>query len=104
MAEQFKGKESGMRETKRQAPAEHAPEQPTFDPGNILDLQQTLGNQAIQRLLAEGRLNVGGHPVQAKLTVGAPDDEYEQEADQVAHQVMTMPDPVQRADVPDVDE
>ena len=37
-------------------------------------------------------------PVQAKLTVGAPDDPYEQEADRVADQVMSMapPAPVQR--------
>lgn len=30
---------------------------------------------------------------QAKLTVGAPDDVYEQEADRVARQVMTAPEP-----------
>jgi hypothetical protein len=30
-------------------------------------------------------------PIQAKLTVGAPDDEYEQEADAVADRVMRMP-------------
>ncbi len=37
-------------------------------------------------------------PVQAKLTVGAPDDLYEQEADRVADQVISMapPAPVQR--------
>src|SRR5215212_6035683 len=34
---------------------------------------------------------------QAKLTVGAPDDAFEKEADQVASQVMRMPEPgVQR--------
>ncbi|MGB3518298.1 MAG: hypothetical protein WBA43_17700, partial [Elainellaceae cyanobacterium] len=33
-----------------------------------------------------------GAPVQAKLTVGQPNDQYEQEADQVAAQVMRMPD------------
>ncbi len=33
-----------------------------------------------------------GTPVQAKLTVGQPNDQYEQEADQVAAQVMRMPD------------
>ncbi len=32
--------------------------------------------------------------VQTKLTVGAPDDKYEQEADQVAQRVMRMPDPL----------
>lgn len=31
--------------------------------------------------------------IQAKLTIGEPDDEYEQEADQTAKQVMRMPDP-----------
>lgn len=31
--------------------------------------------------------------VQAKLTIGAPDDKYEQEADRVADQVMRMPEP-----------
>ncbi len=37
-------------------------------------------------------------PMQTKLTVGAPDDQYEQEADQVADQVMSMapPAPVQQ--------
>ena len=32
-------------------------------------------------------------PIQAKLTVGAPDDEYEQEANRIADQVMRMPAP-----------
>jgi len=36
--------------------------------------------------------------VQAKLTISAPDDPYEHEADRVADQVMRAPDPVvQRA-------
>jgi hypothetical protein len=40
-------------------------------------------------------------PVQAKLTIGAPGDKYEQEADTVAAQVMSMPEgshhqPIQR--------
>ena len=34
-----------------------------------------------------------GSPVQAKLTVGAPDDVFEQEADHVADEVMRMPEP-----------
>ena len=60
---------------------------------DIMELQQTIGNQAVQRLLAEGRLPMaGGGIIQAKLTVGEPDDAYEQEADDVAQQVMTMPD------------
>lgn len=46
---------------------------------SLLRLQRTLGNQVMQRL-------------QAKLTVGAPGDIYEQEADRVAEQVMRTPD------------
>ena len=33
-------------------------------------------------------------PVQTKLRIGEPDDEYEKEADRVAEQVMRIPDPV----------
>jgi len=52
----------------------------------ILQLQQTLGNQAVQRLL-ESRA------IQARLKVSRPDDIYEQEADRVAEQVIRMPEP-----------
>lgn len=50
----------------------------------ILHLQRTIGNAAIQRLYETGRL-------QAKLTIGQPNDKYEQEADRVADQIMSMP-------------
>lgn len=41
-------------------------------------------------------------PIQAKLTVGAPGDKYEQEADAMASQVMSMPDSaVQREIAPE---
>lgn len=53
----------------------------------ILQLQKTAGNQATQRLIKSRAL-------QAKLRVGQPNDIYEQEADQVAEQVMRMPDKV----------
>lgn len=53
----------------------------------ILQLQQTKGNQAVQRLL---RLRT----IQAKLAISQPGDIYEQEADQVAEQVMRMPESV----------
>lgn len=49
-------------------------------------LQRTLGNQAMLRLLHSGAL-------QAKLTVSKPDDSYEQEADRVADQVVRMAKP-----------
>ncbi|NET58188.1 MAG: DUF4157 domain-containing protein [Symploca sp. SIO2E6] len=47
----------------------------------ILQLQQKLGNQAVNRL------------IQTKMTVGQPGDVYEQEADQVAAAVMRTPVP-----------
>ncbi len=50
-------------------------------PDNILFLQRTIGNQAVAKL------------IQAKLKVGQPEDQYEQEADRIADQVMTMPEP-----------
>jgi hypothetical protein len=52
----------------------------------ILSLQRTIGNQAVQRLVNSG-------VIQAKLKIGQPNDIYEQEADRVAEQVMRMPDP-----------
>lgn len=48
-------------------------------------LQRTVGNQAVQRLVESGML-------QASLTIGRPNDPYEQEADRVADLVMRMPD------------
>ena len=52
----------------------------------LLAQQQAMGNQAMQRLLHAGM-------IQAKLTINEPGDQYEQEADRVAEQVMRMPDP-----------
>jgi hypothetical protein len=50
----------------------------------LLHLQQTLGDQDVQRLVRSGI-------IQTKLTVSQPNDIYEQEADRVADQVMRMP-------------
>lgn len=56
----------------------------------LLQLQRQLGNQAVQRLMKSGRLQLSGSNVlQAKLTVTAAGDQYEQEADQVAKQVVS---------------
>ena len=52
----------------------------------VLYLQRTIGNQAVQRLIKSGTL-------QAKLKIGQPGDKYEQEADRVADAVMRMPVP-----------
>ena len=50
------------------------------NPGMILELQRIAGNRAVSRL------------IQAKLTVGAADDAYEREADQMAAAVISMPE------------
>jgi len=54
--------------------------------GQILFLQRTAGNQAVQRLVNSGTL-------QTKLRIGQAGDKYEKEADRVAEQVMRMPEP-----------
>ena len=51
----------------------------------ILQLQRTIGNQAVSGLLQSGRLRVS-----------RPGDTHEREADRVADQVMRMPDPQAR--------
>jgi hypothetical protein len=65
---------------------------PSFDrapPSSpILQLQQSIGNRAVQRLLANWSV-----PLQAKLIVGAARDPYEQEAEGAAQQVLNMPAP-----------
>ncbi len=85
---------------------------------SILHLQRTIGNQAVQRLLqsnAEERNTILNgttsphfghdfsripiHPpvagaIQTKLAINTPGDEYEQEADRVADEVMRMPEPL----------
>ena len=62
----------------------------------ILQLQRTLGNQCVAQLIKAKRLTPQGKisPLQPKLTVGAADDQYEQEADRIARQVVSMPDSV----------
>jgi len=53
--------------------------------GRVFDLQKRLGNDAVQRFFKAGLL-------QAKLSVGEPDDPHEQEADRIADAVLRMPD------------
>jgi hypothetical protein len=83
---------------------------------SILHLQRTIGNLSAQRLLhsntedleasppsilsttfAHDFSQIRAHPkghsnIQYKLKVGPPEDKYEQEADRVADQLMSMPD------------
>ena len=53
---------------------------------DILFLQGTIGNQAVQRLIESG-------VIQAKIKISEPGDIYEQQADRIAEQVMRMPEP-----------
>ena len=78
------GPESALRQPRLPGPA---PLPPT------LQLQRTLGNQGMQRLLAT-------HALQAKLPVSQPNDPFEQEADRVASQVMRMPAPENESPCP----
>ncbi len=65
---------------------QHAASAPqTAHPSDILALQRRYGNQSVQRLLTN-------HVIQAKLSVGKANNIYEQEADQVAAQVMSAPE------------
>jgi hypothetical protein len=61
-------------------------------PGSLLQLQRTMGNQAVLRLMRsnveEGFDFAKIGNIQPKLKVSQPGDEYEQEADRVAKQVM----------------
>lgn len=54
------------------------------NPAQVLHLRRAIGDRAVSRLIADRRA-----AIQAKLTVGAADDRYEREADQVAAQVMS---------------
>jgi hypothetical protein len=64
-------------------------------PGNISVLQRTIGNQAVARMLGRDAPTPNIHTpssspvIQTKLTVGAADDVYEQEADRIARTVVT---------------
>lgn len=53
---------------------------------NIIFFQRSVGNEAVGRIIRSGSL-------QAKLKIGQPGDEYEQEADRIAEQVMRMSEP-----------
>jgi hypothetical protein len=71
---------------KKAAPEKATPAPRGSEPsggGGLLGLQRAAGNLAVVSMLAE-------QPVQAKLMVGPAGDQYEQEADQVADQVLRM--------------
>jgi Skp family chaperone for outer membrane proteins len=81
-------------------------------PANLISMQKTLGNRAVGGFLKQ--LSSPRPIIQPKLTVNAPGDEYEQEADQVAYQVVeqinaptspqsTQSQPLQRQKEPEED-
>lgn len=82
--QQIAGRETGPASTRSLQEGAHP----------ILPLQRTLGNRRVARLIQAKRLTSEGKPIvlQRKLTVGAADDQYEREADRVAHQVLSMSD------------
>jgi hypothetical protein len=84
--------------TRRAAKPAPAVETAAPQPSDITTLQHVIGNYEVQRLLAQGHPLVA-QGIQAKLHVGAANDSYEREADNVAGAVMTMSEPpVQRSE------
>ena len=62
-----------------------------FSPKDISVLQRTVGNRTVVELLGREAPSAASETVvQAKLTVGPANDAYEQEADDIAAQVMRM--------------
>ncbi|SEL12326.1 eCIS core domain-containing protein [Nitrosovibrio tenuis] len=80
--------------------AEHRGPKPDASPSfqhernSLLQLQRTLGNQRVAQLIQTKRVTPEGKIIglQPKLTVGAADDQYEQEADRVARHAVSTPD------------
>ena len=72
-------------------PEPQTPKTPEAEPDvpSVVQLQRYLGNQGVQRLMKQGRLSLAtGGVLQAKLSVTAAGDAYEQEADKMAQQVV----------------
>jgi hypothetical protein len=69
-----------------QAPNTLACSGSALSPAGLIALQRTAGNARVEKWLAQRSTP----PIQAKLTVGAADDPYEREADQMADRVMRM--------------
>jgi len=81
----------------RAAPQDALPLDPSSaprTPGEVVRLQRTVGNRAVDQLI-QGKARAGS--LQAKLTVGPAKDAFEMEADRVAAQVMNSPAPAAQA-------
>ncbi|MBA3534697.1 MAG: hypothetical protein H0T73_22490, partial [Ardenticatenales bacterium] len=68
---------------------------PAAPPEAILQLQRMVGNQSVLRMTGHSQPQRSTsrplYAIQSKLLVGSPYDNYEQEADRVAAQVVSMP-------------
>ncbi|MCU6791692.1 hypothetical protein OB236_06060, partial [Paenibacillus sp. WQ 127069] len=71
---------------KTAAAKDQASHSATAGSSEVMSLHEVIGNRNVQRMLAGG--SAGKMPIQAKMTVGPVGDKYEQEADQVAGQVV----------------
>ena len=106
--------ESHEKTQQQSAPRKTRPASAAPLPGSLhpnLHLQRMLGNRRVAQLIQAKRLTPEGKilGLQRKLTVGAADDQFEQEADRVAHQVLHTSDAVaahamQRAMSPEEDQ
>jgi hypothetical protein len=87
--DRIKSESSGLKIEKAASPQHRSVSSryPNSLSGQIVFLQRTIGNQAMQRLFKSG-------VIQAKLKIAQPNDLYEQEADRVAEHVMRMPEPL----------
>jgi hypothetical protein len=63
----------------------------TLTPNDASQLQRLVGNRAVTQLLAKVAPRRAHPMLQPKLTVGPVGDRYEQEADRVADQVLSVP-------------
>jgi hypothetical protein len=68
--------------------AGHKPN-PLGNAGLLMSLQRSHGNRYVQRLL-KAKGNAAREVIQAKLNISQPGDPYEQEAERVAQEVMSM--------------
>jgi hypothetical protein len=78
----------------------------TLTPDVINRLQATQGNEFVNRLLQRSEQTRLQYPIQAKMTVTPANDSYEQEADQVADQIVQAMrgDAIQRQEMPEEEE
>lgn len=75
---------AGMQQHNRSTPSQLSGQQLT--PQNVLYLQRTIGNAAVQQMLADQQTDKP--TIQPQLKVGPANDEFEREADDISRQVV----------------